>query len=191
MSITRRNALAAVAGCGLTAVAGAADDKPAIEAPKYDPVYGGVPEAVRKVFEDTFPHHRCIRLVVRGQDDKAVYRATLFDPADMWRASGRTVNGERIITPILDELELDARGKVLEEPLRLFAPTRLPKAVTAAFEKWNPKVVKGQEQIWQTEVARGKERVYRVRIILNAVKAYSASFQEDGTVVNADPAVVP
>src|SRR5437764_11483644 len=87
MPITRRDALAAVAGCGLVTALAAADDKPLPEAPKYDPVYGGVPEAVRKVFEDTFPRHRCIRLVVRGQDDTAVYRATVFDPADVWRTA--------------------------------------------------------------------------------------------------------
>ena len=36
-----------------------------------------------------------------------------------------------------------------------------------------------------------KERVYRVKIILSAVKAYSASFEEDGTVLAADPPIVP
>jgi hypothetical protein len=30
-----------------------------------------------------------------------------------------------------------------------------------------------------------------VRIILNAVTAYTVAFREDGTVVAADPAVVP
>src|SRR5262249_58917165 len=128
---------------------------------------------------------RCIRLVIRGTGEAAVYRATVFDPADVWRTSGRLVNGESVITPILDELEVDARGKVLEEPLRLFDRARLPKAAAAAYEKWNPKGAKGQEQIWQTEVARGKARVYRAKIILSAVKAYSASSREDGTLPEA------
>ena len=115
----------------------------------------------------------------------------MFDPADVWRTSGGLVNGESVITPILDELEVDAHGKVLEEPLRLFDPKRLPKAVAAAYEKWNPKGVKGAEIFWQTEVSRGKDRVYRVRIIMSSIKAYSASFKEDGAVLATDPASVP
>lgn len=190
MSITRRNALAAVVGCGLTAAA-AADDKSLPEPPKHDPVYGRMPEVVRKVFEETFPQYRCIRLVIRGKEGARVYRGTVFNPADWWRTSGRQINGDSVITPILAELEVDAQGKVLEEPLRDFDPKRLPPAVTAAFAKWNPKGVTGQELHWLTEVARGKERIYRVRIILNAVKAYDAKFKEDGTLLEAKPPVIP
>jgi hypothetical protein len=61
----------------------------------------------------------------------------------------------------------------------------------AGYEKWNPKGVKGQELWWLTEVPRGEARVYRVRIIVNQIKAYAASFKEDGSVLAADPAVVP
>ena len=42
--------------------------------PPRDPVYSSMPDAVRKVVEDAFPHHRCIRLVIRGRDEAAVYR---------------------------------------------------------------------------------------------------------------------
>ena len=69
MSITRRDALAAVVGCSLTAASAArADDKPAAkEPPKRNPVYSQLPDAIRKVFEDTFPNHRCIRLGSAGR----------------------------------------------------------------------------------------------------------------------------
>jgi len=193
MLISRREALAAAVGCGLTTAAAGADDSPPVarELPRPDPLYTSVPEAIRKVFEDTFPNHRCIRLAIRGEDDATVYRATVFDPASIG-ASYRRVGKEHVITPPLYELELDAGGKVVEETLRpVLDPGRLPKAVAAAYEKWNPKGVIGREFFWQTEVLRGKARVYRVQIILSAVKAYRASFKEDGTVVEADPAPVP
>lgn len=191
MSITRREALAAAVAGGLTAAA-AADEKPvAKEPPPRDPVYWSVPDPVRKVFETTFPGYRCIRLVTRGENDAAVYRATVFDPADWGRTSGGRIDGERVVTPPLYHIEVDATGKVLEETLRWVRLDQLPKAVLAAYQKWNPKGVQGAEFHCQTEVPRGKNRVYRVRIILSAIKAYTASFQEDGSVVAADPAVVP
>jgi hypothetical protein len=149
-----------------------------------------LPEEIRKVFEETFPDHRCIRLVIRGEKDATVYRGTLFHPAAMSSTSKR-VGEERIITPPLDHLELDASGKVLEETLHFVDSGRLPKAVTDAYEKWNPKGVTAREHWWMTEVPRGKDRVYRVRMIENAVKGYTALFKEDGTVVEADPAIVP
>src|SRR5262249_8406231 len=147
--------------------------------------------AVRKVFEDTFPHHFCIRMVTRGKQDAEVYRGTVFDPRSAG-SSHQHVDSEHVATPILYQLEVDANGKVVEEMLRpILDLTPLPKAVVAAYEKWNPKGVKGQELYWLTEVPREKARVYRVRIIVNAIKAYSASFAEDGTVLEAKPAVVP
>jgi hypothetical protein len=191
MSITRRDALAAA--LGLTAATAGADEKPpaAKEPPRREPVYSHLPDAARKVFEDTFPGHFCIRMVTRGRRDAEVYRGTVFDP----RSAGshhQHVDGEHVATPILYQLEVDANGKIVEEALRpILDLARLPKAVVAAYEKWNPKGVKGQEFYWLTEVPREKDRVYRVRIILNAVKAYSATFAEDGTVLDAKPAVVP
>jgi len=158
--------------------------------PSRDPVYMHLPEEIRKVFEETFPNHRCIRLVIRGEKEATVYRATVFHPAAMSSVSIR-VGGEQVITPPLDHLELDANGKVLEETLHFVDPGRLPKAVTAAYEKWNPKGFTAREHWWMTEVPRGKDRVYRVRMIENAVKGYTALFKEDGSVVEADPAIVP
>jgi hypothetical protein len=193
MSITRRAALAAALGCGLTTTPTGADEKPAAKGPPpRDPVLSlNLPPAIRKAFEDTFPNHRCIRLGTRGRDEAAVYRGTFFDPANWSSATGGLVDGESVVTPPLYHLELDAAAKVLEETHRPIDPKQLPKAVQAAYEKWNPKGVTGQEHFWLTEVARGKARVYQVAIILSAVKAYRASFREDGTVVKADPAVVP
>ena len=156
----------------------------------HDPVYMHLPEEIRRVFEETFPDHRCIRLVIRGEKEATVYRATVFHPAAMSSNSQR-VGGERIITPPLDHLELDASGKVLEETLHFVDAVRLPKPVTAAYEKWNPKGVTAREHFWLTEVQRGKDRVYRVRMIENAVKGYTALFKEDGSVLEADPAIVP
>jgi hypothetical protein len=194
MAITRREALAAAVGCGLTTTAAAgADDKPpaAAERPRRDPVYMHVPEAIRAVFEDTFPNHRCIRLARRQEKGAPVYRATVFDPASAGAETQR-VGEESVTQPILYHLELSATGSVIEEtPRPVFDLGRLPKAVLAGYEKWNPKGVQGQEFWWLTEVPRGEARVYRVRILVNAIKAYSASFKEDGSVLAADPAVVP
>ncbi len=158
--------------------------------PKRDSVYVNLPDAVRKVYEETFPGYRCTRLVRRGTGDAAVYRATVFDPAS-GGAAVESVGGESVATPILYHLELNAAARVLEETLRPVDVEWLPPAVSVAFRKWNPKEVRGRENYWRTEVPRGKDRVYRVQLILSAVKSYSASFKEDGTVVAADPAVVP
>jgi len=191
MPITRRDAL--VAALGLTTATAGADEKPvaAKEPPRREPLYSHLPEAARKVFEDTFPDHYCIRMVTRGKRDAEVYRGTVFDP----RSAGALqihVDGEHVATPILYQLEVDANGKIVEETLHpILDLARVPNAVVAAYEKWNPKGVKGQEFHWRTEVPREKARIYRVRIIVNAVKAYSASFAEDGTVLEANPAVVP
>src|SRR5262245_24064279 len=51
--------------------------------PAFDPVYLQLPETIRAVFEDAFPGYRCIRLVSRGENDAAVYRGTVFNPAAM------------------------------------------------------------------------------------------------------------
>src|SRR5262249_46776332 len=120
-----------------------------------------------------------------------VYRATVFNPAS-GGAETRQVGAENITQPILYHLELSESGKVLEEtPRPVLDLKRLPKAVVAGYEKWNPKGGTGQEHRWTTEVPRGEARIYRVRIIESAIKAYSASFKEDGSVLTADPAVVP
>ena len=187
MSISRRDALVAVVGCGLTATSAAgSDEKPAAkEAPKPDPVYSHLPNDIRKVYEDTFPNHRCVRLTIRGEKDKAVYRATVFDLASM-SASVQQVGGELICTPQLFRLELDARGQVLEETRRPIEKERVPKAVAAAYDQWNPKELKRMATLWSTEVARGKDRVYDVTILVNQLKAYRASFKEDGTILSAD-----
>jgi hypothetical protein len=194
MSITRRQALAAAVGCGLTTAAVRADDKPpaATERPRPDPVlnHGNVPKEVRAACEETFPGHRCLRVAEREEKGAKVFRVTVFDPADMGSES-RLVNGERITQLPLYHLELTADGKVLEETAHWIDPQRWPKPVQASYQKWNPKGVEGQEVHWLTEVPRGEARVYRVRIIVNAIKAYSASFREDGAVLAADPAVVP
>jgi len=81
---------------------------------------------------------------------------------------------------------LDSRGKSLEETARPIVPDQLPKAVVAAYEKWNPKGVKRMATMWSTELPRGKERIYGVHILVNQIKGYSAFFKEDGTIVKAD-----
>jgi hypothetical protein len=193
MLITRRAALAAALACSLAAAAGA-DDKPpaATERPRPDPILntGTVPTKVRAVCEDTFPGHRCLRVAQREEKGMKVYRVTVFDPAS-GGGEVRLVNGEHVTQLPLYHLELTADGKVLEETAHFIDPMRWPKAVQASYQKWNPKGVKGQELHSRTEVAKGEERLYRVRIIMNAIKAYSACFKEDGSVVEADPAVVP
>jgi hypothetical protein len=189
MSITRRAALAAAVGCGLTtAAATGADDKPAAREPlKRDPMYDNLSATARKVFEETFPNHRIIRLVTRGDGEQAVYRGTVFDLTNTTLTSGHDrVSGELVATPKLYYLEVDAKGKVLEELPRPIGPDRVPPAVAAAYDKWNPKAVKRMATLWYTEVPRGKKRVYHVSILVNQIKLYSASFKEDGAVLSAD-----
>jgi hypothetical protein len=191
MSITRRDALTAVVGCTLTATAAGADEKPtAKEPPRPDPVYSALPVALRKIAEETFPNHRCIRLVTRDAKQPTVYRITVFDPASVTTHHQRD-DGDRVSSPVLYHLELDATGKVLEETLHPLNPARMPAAVMAAYEKWNPKGVKGVEHWWLTEVQRGKDRIIQAYIIVNPVKAYRAWFKEDGTVIKANPVVIP
>jgi len=186
MPITRRDALAAAVGCGLTAnAAAAADDKPAAGGPVRDTLLASIPNAPRKVVEDFFPNHFCVRLVTRGVRESAVYRATLFHPGH--QRTTQFVGGEEISTPKMYEVELDARGKVLEETTHPIEPSRVPKVVAAAYDQWNPKGVQRMVTMWSTEVAVGKGRVYRAYILVSAVKAYAASFKEDGTVLAADP----
>ena len=199
MSINRREALAAAVGCGLTTAAAGADDKPPAARERPDPVFSNVPVAIRPVFESTFPNHRCVRMALRPVKDKDkgkgkdkyTYRGTFFNPASTTvRTKGE---GEEIVTqPLLYDLEVSEEGKVIEEtPHPVLKPERLPKAVVAAYEKWNPKGVKGMAVMWTTEVPRGKDRVYGAYILVDAIRSYSASFKEDGTVVAAEPAVVP
>jgi hypothetical protein len=192
MSITRRQALAAGVGCTLATAAVGADDNPpaATERPRPDPVLSRVPGEVRAVCEDTFPGYRCLRVAEREEKGAKVFRLTVFDPAGMGSES-RLVNGEHVTELPLYHLELTADGKVLEETLHWIDPARWPKPVRASYRKWNPKGVKGQELHSLTELRRGEARVYHVRILVNQVTAYSASFQEDGSVLAADPAVVP
>src|SRR5688500_14465576 len=103
MPPTRRDALAAALGCGLTTTTAAADDKPAVAEPlKRDPMYSNLSAAARKVFEETFPSHRIIRLVMRGDGEDAVYRGTVFGLADTTLTSGHDrATGEFVTTPRL------------------------------------------------------------------------------------------
>jgi hypothetical protein len=193
MPITRREALAAAAGCGLATPAEArADEKPpAAPGGRSDPVFGNLPNAVRAVVEDTFPGHRCIRLAERQEKGATVYRVTVFNPADT-TVHTQSVGGELVSQPRLYHVELTADGKVIEETYRpVLDLGRLPKPVLAAYQKWNPKGVTGMVVAWSTEVPRGKERIYRAGVIVNQIKAYRVSFKEDGSVIAADPAVVP
>src|SRR5262249_54002774 len=149
-----------------------------------------VPTEVRKICEETFPGYRCLKVVWREEKDVKIFRATFFNPADMG-AESRLVNGEHITQLSLYDLELTADVKIIAESAHWIDAKRWPKQVQASFQKWNPKGVKGQEMHSFTEVRKGDSRVYRVRIIVNAIKAYSALFGEDGSVLAADPAVVP
>jgi hypothetical protein len=191
MPVTRRQALAAAIGCGLTTTSTTrADEKPppTREPLKQDPVHSHLPAATRKVFEETFPNHRIVRLVQRGDGEDAVYRGTVFDLSSPTLTSGHDrFGGELVTTPKLFYLEVDARGKVLEELPRPIEPDRAPRVVADAYEKWNAKGLKRLTTMWSTEIPRGKGRVYHVHILVNQIKSYWATFKEDGTVVRADP----
>jgi hypothetical protein len=192
MSLTRRDALAAVVGCTLTATAAGADEKPAAKPrPWRDPVLSNVPPALQSVFENVFPNHRCIRMAVRQVKDATAYRGTFFNPADTTVRSNQE-GGEFVSRPLLYDLEVSDDGKIVEEtPHRVLDLGRLPKPVVAAYEQWNPKGITGMFIQWWTEVPRGRDRTYRVGIVINSIKAYWASFKEDGTVIKADPSPAP
>lgn len=191
MTLSRRGAMAAAVGCGVAATASGTEIQPPPAEPRRDPMYGDMPEAIRAVFESTFPNHRCVRMAMRQEKGAAVYRGTVFDPACS-AAHTQLVGDETVSQPILYHLEVSADARVIEETAHpVLDLERLPKPVVASYKKWNPKGVTGREHWWTTELPRGGTRVYRVRIILNAVTAYTAAFREDGTVVAADPMVVP
>lgn len=191
MPITRRGALAALVSGGLSTLsATGADEKPLAtrEPLKQDPVHSHLPAATRKVFAETFPNHRIVRLVQRGDEEDAVYRGTVFDLSDPTLTSGHDrFGGELVTTPKLFYLEVDAKGKILEELPRPIGPDQVPKAVTDAYDKWNPKGLNRLATMWHTEIPRGGARVYSAHILVSQIKSYWATFKEDGTVVRADP----
>lgn len=98
----------------------------------------------------------------RGLGEKAVYRGTFFNLA-VWSASGVRQEGEEsVATPPLYHREGDAAGNIVDETPRPIDPMLLPKAVQAAYEKWNPNGLVGRSgHYWMTEVPRGKARVYQ------------------------------
>lgn len=187
MFVTRRDALIAVViGGGLATTKIRVDENSLTsDQPHDDPIFRGLPEAVRTAFEVALPGYWCIRLGTRGENDATVYRATVFHPDDGLRSN--VVDGETVTTRRLYDMELDAQGKSLEETVRPIGPDQLPKAVLAAYEKWNPNWEIRLATMWSTELPRGKDRVYGVHILVNQIKSYKAFFKEDGTVVRADP----
>jgi hypothetical protein len=137
--------MAAAVGCGLAATASGTEGQSPPAGPRPDPVYVHLPDAIRAVFESTFPNHRCVRMAVRQEKGAAVYRGTVFNPASAGAQTSQ-VGEESITEPILYHLEAAADGKVIEEtPRPVHDPGKLPNPVVAAYEKWNPKGVNGQE----------------------------------------------
>jgi len=158
MSITRREALAAAVGCGLTTTGAAgADDKPPrpAEPPRRDPVYGSLPEAIRAVFETTFPGYRCIRMAIRQEKGAAVYRGTVFNPPA--GAQTRRVGEESVTEPILYHLEVAADAKIIEETPRPVDPGRLPRRSSPPTRSGTRRGSKGREHWWNDGGARGKD----------------------------------
>jgi hypothetical protein len=194
MFITRFEALAVAFSCSLMTAAICADDKPdpATARPRPDVVLNnaGIPKEVRAVCEENFSGYQCLRVAEREEKGTKVFRMTFFAPADT-RTQHRTENGEQVTKLPLYDLEMTASGKVLEETYHWIDPKRLPKAVQASYEKWNPKGARGMAVISLTDVPKGEGRRFHVRIIMNQIKAYYASFKEDGSIISAEPAVVP
>ena len=191
MSLNRRTAMAAVAGsCVMTNLAGA--ESPMVHVVQPDPVRRHVPEAVELIFEAVFPsnQYRCVRMA-RPLNAPEMFRGRFFSLSDSRVRNGK--KGEEFVSePIFYEMEVAADGKVVEETLHpVLDSNDLPKPVQAAYGKWNPKGVKGMHVQWSTGVPRGQERVYSVAIVINQLTGHGARFKEDGTLVYADPAVVP
>lgn len=192
MAITRREALTAAAACGAATTATAAPIPPTIK-PLSDPLFSHTPKEVRAVLEDTFPLHLCIRLAERWNERRETvsYRATVFNPASRG-AHTQLVNGELVSQPILYHIELTPKGTVVEEtPRPILDLSKVPKVVMDSYRKWNPHEVRGMTVSWITQVPRGGERTYSVGILMSAIKAYGATFKLDGTILSADPPVVP
>jgi hypothetical protein len=183
--------MAAVAGsCVMTNLVGA--EAPTAPVAQPDPVLSDAPEAIRSIFEAAFPSHRyrCVRMA-RPVNAPEVFRGKFFDLTLSKVRCGQR-GDEFVSEPIFYEMEVAANGKVVEEtPRPVLDRDGLPKPVQAAYGKWNPKGVKGMFVHWYTSVPRGQERVYTVRILIDQLTLHDATFKEDGTVVHADPAVVP
>jgi hypothetical protein len=183
MTMNRRAALTAVVG-GL-ACAGAAKAEDKFPTLPRDSLLAALAPAALKVVEHWFPNYWCVRLVTHHQANPKWYHATLFTPRGPRRTNWS--DGNEIAVPPMYEVSVDADGKVLEESNHAIERGLVPKAVLAAFAKWNAKGVGGMATTWATEVAAGKERVFRVAILMSQVKFYAATFQADGTVLTADP----
>jgi len=191
MSLNRRAAMAAVAGsCVMTNLAGA--ESPTVHVVQPDPVRSDAPDAIKLIFEAVFPsqRYRCVRMA-RPLNAPEMFRGRFFSLSDSRARSGK--EGEEFVSePIFYEMEVAADGKVVEETLHpVLDWNELPNPVQAAYGRWNPKGVKGMRVQWSTGVPRGQERVYSVAIVINQLTGHGARFKEDGTLVHADPAVVP
>jgi len=191
MSLNRRAAMAAVAGsCVMTNLAGA--ESPTGHVVQPDPVRKHAPEAIELIFEAAFPsqRYRCVRMA-RPLNAPEMFRGRFFSLSDSKVRSGQ--EGKDFVSePIFYEMEVAADGKVIEETLHpVLDWDELPKPVQTAYGRWNPKGVKGMFVRWYTGVPRGKERVYMVQILIDQLTLHGATFEEDGTLVHADPAVVP
>lgn len=188
MSLTRRDALAAALGGGLLTATAGADEKPAAaERPWADPVIAHVPLVIRPVFESTFPGHRCVRMAVRKGKPAPTYRGTFFNPTDPTVHTKRDDDGDLVTQPILYHLEVASDLTIVEETPHPLHLKLVPAGVMAAYQKWDPHQIKAMARMWYTGVPRGKDRVYYVNILVNQIKAYGATFKEDGTVIKADP----
>ena len=156
-----------------------------------DPVLRFAPKAVQNVCAERFPAHRVLRVVERQVGGApVVYRITVFSIADTGVFT-KTTGDDTVSELLLHQLELMADGKVIEESRHAVPEYRVPKAVLDGYRRWNPDGVKGMGVFWTAGQEKGKERMFSASVILSAVKAYSASFRTNGSVVAAEPARVP
>jgi len=155
-----------------------------------EPVLRFAPKAVQQRYAETFPAHRVLRVVERQAGGTSVYRITVFSPTDTAVYTKKTGN-DTVSELLLHHVELTTDGKVLEESRHAIPESRVPRAVLDGYRLWNRNGVKGMGVFWTAEQEPGRERVFSARVILSSVKAYSASFMENGRVVAAEPARVP
>jgi len=147
-------------------------------------VYGSLPEAIRAVFETTFPVTGASGWPIRQEKGAAVYRGTVFNPPA--GCPDRRVGEESVTEPILYHLEVAADAKIIEETPRPVDPVGCRRRSSPPTRSGTRRGSRAGST-GDTEVPPWEGPVYHVRINRERVKGYTASFKEDGSVVAADP----
>jgi hypothetical protein len=151
--------------------------------PRNDEILAMQPVPIRKACQDTCPDsfYRILRIVEHQKQKPFTYTVTFINigPTTAWRKVG----DDWIAELPQYQLELDAKGNIIEEQAHSISSSAVPGVVLAGYRKWNPKGLEGMTVAWGVGQERNKKRVFRVMIVFNQIDASGAAFLEDGTLI--------